>query len=311
MEPASPYLRVTETPQLRSPTLITAFAGWNDALEVATEAAQFLVRRWNAKRFADVDPEEFFVFSEQRPNVRIDQGSQRRIDWPSNEFYYRRGDNGRDAIILVGTEPHLRWKTFVETILTHVTSLGVQQVVMLGGLLADVPHSRPPRLTGSATDPRLAEKLGRLNVRSSRYEGPTGIVGVLGQACRARGLSSISIWGNVPHYIRSSPNPRVSVAMLRRLDALIDLDIDLVELEDAAIDFDKQVADAIGRDPEAQAYVRKLEEREERGDSDDDLPDMAPSGEQGSADLPSGEEVIRSLEEFLKRRSTDDEAGRS
>ena len=309
MERGALGLRVHETPELRSPTLIAAFSGWNDAREVATQAVQFLVRSWGALRCADLDPEEYFVFSDQRPTVHIVEGSQRKIEWPVNEFYYRRGrGEGRDYVLLVGTEPNLRWRTFVDTLLGHITTLGVKQIVTLGGLLADVPHSRPPRLTGSATDPRLAEKLGRLNVRSSRYEGPTGIVGVLGQACRQRNISSLSLWGNVPHYIQSSPNPRVTVAMLRRLDGLLDLDVDLADLEEAAVRFDAEVADAIGRDPEARAYVRKLEERADRGlDFDDD--EEPPTSPKAATDLPTGEEVVRELEEFLRRQAPpEDEA---
>jgi len=301
-------LRVHERPELRTPTLITAFYGWNDANEVATQAARFLVRSWDAIRFADIDPEEFFVFSEQRPNVRIVEGSQRQIDWPVNEFYYRRGGEGRrDCVVLVGTEPNLRWKTYVEILMSQIEALGVNQVVTLGGLLADVPHSRPPRLTGSATDPRLVERLGRLNVRSSRYEGPTGIVGVFGQSCKAKGIAQLSLWGNVPHYIRSTPNPRVTVAMLRRLDALLDLDVDLGDLEEQAVRFDAEVAEAITRDPEAQSYVRKLEERDDRGGDFEDLP--SPLGGSGP-ELPSGEEVVRELEEFLRRQNPEDQAGR-
>lgn len=306
MEGSSSYLRVHRTPDLRSPVLVIALSGWNDAAEVATSALRFLVRTWNAEPFAEMDPEEFFVFTEQRPVVRIDQGAQRRIDWPSNELFFRRGQGGaRDCIILVGTEPHLRWRTFADTLLGSAQGWGAKLVVTMGGLLADVPHSRAVRLTGSATDPQLAERLGRLNVRSSRYEGPTGMIGVINQECRARKLSAVSIWGNVPHYINHTPNPKVAAAMLRRLDGLLELDLDLSELEEAAISFESQVADAIARDPEAQSYVRKLEERDERqGEVDVEMPALPPG------ELPSGEEVVRQLEEFLRRRDTEEGTGR-
>jgi proteasome assembly chaperone (PAC2) family protein len=298
----SPYLRVGATPELARPAFITAFAGWNDAAEVATQAVRFLVRHWDAPRLADVDPEEFFVFTEQRPIVHLDEAAQRRIDWPGNEMYYWHAPTGgRDVILLVGTEPSLRWRTFVDVVLNYVTGLGSDLIVQLGGLLADVPHSRAPRLTGSATDPYYAERLGRVNVRSSRYEGPTGIVGVMGQECRRRGISSVSLWGNVPHYIGSTANPKVTAAMLRRLDALLDLNLDLAELDRSTEQFETQVSDALAQDPEAQAYVRQLESREEdEADSDVDLPPTR------GQELPSGEEVVRELEEFLKRRSEDD-----
>lgn len=302
MSNTSPYLRVQATPQLKTPAFITAFAGWNDAAEVATQAVRFLVRHWDAPRLADVDPEEFFVFTEQRPIVHLDEAAQRRIDWPGNELYYRKSPNGgRDCILLVGTEPSLRWRTFVEVMLNYVVEQGTDLIVQLGGLLADVPHSRAPRLTGSATDPYYAERLGRVNVRSSRYEGPTGIVGVMGQECRRRGISSVSLWGNVPHYIGSTANPKVTAAMLRRLDALLDLNLDLAELDRSTQAFETQVADALAQDPEAQAYVRQLESREEdESEGDVDLPPTRPR------ELPSGEEVVRELEEFLKRRTEDE-----
>lgn len=305
MSSTSRYLRIRETPELRSPAFITAFAGWNDAAEVATQAVRFLAGQWDAPRLADVDPEEFFVFTEQRPVVHLDEAAQRKIDWPANELYYRRAPSagGRDCILLVGTEPSLRWRTFVDVVLDYVTGLGVNLIVQLGGLLADVPHSRTPRLTGSATDPFYAERLGRVNIRSSRYEGPTGIVGVMGQECRARGVSAVSLWGNVPHYIGSTPNPKVTAAILRRLDTLLDLDLDLAELDESAGQFERQVAEALSQDPEAQAYVRQLEAREESDDDEEqELPATRPR------ELPSGAEVVRELEEFLKRRSTDDEA---
>jgi len=296
----SPYLRIREAPELRTPTLIMAFAGWNDAAEVATQAVRFLVRQWNAKPLAQLEPEEFFVFTDTRPVVHLDEAAQRKIDWPANDFFYCRGVGaGRDCVLLVGTEPNLRWRTFADTLLSYAQGLGTELIVSLGGLLADVPHSRPPKLTGSATDPQSAERLGRSNVRASRYEGPTGILGVLGQECRARGIPSLSLWGNVPHYIGSTPNPKVSQAMLRRLDAVLDLRLELGELDEPVAQFEAQVAEALMRDPEAQAYVRQLESREEGEEPDPDLP-LARGTE-----LPSGEEVVRHLEEFLKRRTDD------
>lgn len=302
MDSSSSHLRLQSTPDLRSPTLICAFAGWNDAAEVATHAVRFLIRTWEATRFADVDPEDFFVFSEQRPLVKIDRGAQRRIEWPANEFYYRRGGpDGQDFIFLIGTEPQLRWRTFVDTIVGQIQALRVPLVVVLGGLLADVPHSRPPRLTGSATSAEFSERLGRLNVRSSRYEGPTGILGVLGQACRTRGVASVSLWGNVPHYIGSTPNPKITAALLRSVDTLLGLRLDLREIDNSVAHFEQQVAEAIQRDPEAQAYVRQLEDRDALGDVESEPEPIPPS------DLPSGEEVVRELEEFLKRQRPEDE----
>jgi proteasome assembly chaperone (PAC2) family protein len=304
LEPgASPHLRVHKRVELRSPALIVALAGWSDAAEVATQAARFLVRAWDAEPVAEIDPEEFYVFTELRPHVRIAEGAQRKIDWPGNEFFaHRARDDGRDCLIFIGHEPHLKWRTYVQAMMSQAEAVGTSLVVCLGGLLADVPHSRAPKLTGSATDPLLAERLGRLNVRSSRYEGPTSLLSVLNQACRGRKLSAASIWGNVPHYIQHSQNPAVTAAILRRLDNLLDLGLDLRELDESATSFESQVAEAISRDLEAQAYVRKLEQREDQGE--DEEPDMPVLGQ---GDLPSGEEVVRQLEEFLKRRSSEDE----
>lgn len=298
-----PHLRIRKKVELRSPALIVALAGWSDAAEVATQAARFLTRTWDAELVADIDPEEFYVFTELRPHVRISEGAQRKIDWPSNEFFAHRADgDGRDCLIFIGHEPHLKWRTYVQSLMAQAEAVGTSLVVCLGGLLADVPHSRKPKLTGSATDPQLAERLGRLNVRSSRYEGPTSLLSVLNQACRGRKLSAASIWGNVPHYIQHSQNPAVTAAMLQQLDGLLELGLDLDELEDSARAFESQVAEAISRDQEAQAYVRKLEQREDQGD--DEEPDLANIGQ---GDLPSGEEVVRQLEEFLKRRSSEEE----
>jgi proteasome assembly chaperone (PAC2) family protein len=283
--------------------MIVALAGWSDAAEVATQAARFLVRAWDADPVAEIDPEEFYVFTELRPHVRIAEGAQRKIDWPENQFFAHRAEgDGRDCLIFIGHEPHLKWRTYVQALMSQAESVGTSLVVCLGGLLADVPHSRAPKLTGSATDPHLAERLGRLNVRSSRYEGPTSMLSVLNQACRGRKLSAASIWGNVPHYIQHGQNPSVTAAMLRRLDGLLDLRLELRELEESASSFEAQVAEAISRDLEAQAYVRKLEQREDHGD--DEEPDVSSLG---TGDLPSGEEVVRQLEEFLKRRNPDEE----
>jgi len=296
--PAVEWFRRRRAPDLREPTMLVALSGWNDAAEVATYSLRFIAEALHVEPYADVDPETFFVFTELRPTVRIAEGNQRRIEWPANTFLCRESrGSGRDLILVIGTEPHLRWRVFVDTILNQIDEFRVPLLVTVGGLLADVPHTRSVRLTGGATEPRLAERLGRLNVRSSRYEGPTGVLGILGQAARARELPSVSLWGNVPHYINHTPNPKVARAMLRRLDTLLDLGLDLTPLEESVLDFERQVGEAIARDKDAQAYVRQLEDR-------DDAPPLeeAAGSPEPLADLPSGEEVVRSLEEFLRRR---------
>lgn len=288
---ATEALHVTEEPKLREPVLIMAFAGWNDAAESATAAVSYLVRTWSATKFADIDPEEFYDFSETRPRVRMTRSMQRRIEWPANEFYYRINPSGsQDFVLMVGVEPNLRWKTFCATMLGLIQRLGVRQVILLGGLVADVPHTRPVRVTGTATDADSARRLQDLNTRGSRYEGPTGIVGVLSDTLRSQGVACASLWATVPHYI-STANPKATHALLTRLQTLLDLDTPMTELEREAEEFDLQVARAVERDPEVAAYVRQLEERE--ADEDDD--------EAEHSELPAGDTVVRELEDFLRQ----------
>lgn len=288
---AAEALRLSEEPELRQPVLIMAFAGWNDAAESATAAVRFLVRTWSATRFASVDPEEFYDFTEVRPRVRMTHDLQRRIRWPSNNFFYHKDSNlPHDYVLMVGVEPQLRWKTYCATIVDLIRRLGVVQVVLLGGLVADVPHTLPVRVTGSATDTQLSRRLESFNMRGSRYEGPTGIVGVLSDSLRGEGIPCTSLWATVPHYI-SSANPRATLALLTRVQVLFDLLVPLVSLEHEADEFDQQVAKAVERDPDVAAYVRRLEE-------------SAATDEDGSTErteLPASDTIVRELEEFLRR----------
>ena len=292
-------LSLTNIPTLNRPILLLAFSGWNDAGGAATFAAKFLVQRLAAHKFASLDPETFYNFTEQRPQVRRRKG-EREILWPANEFSYAK-DPGlvQDVIVGLGVEPHLRWRTYVDAILHIVQECKVELVVTLGALLADVPYSRPIRLTGTASDPVLAQ---RLHLAVSKYEGPTGIVGVLHDTCRRRGLPAISIWANVPHYIAASPNVKAALALVRRVFTLLDFSSDLNDLERAADDFDKRVAKVLASDPKIAEYVRRLEERVEEDEEDEE--------EIGSTDaLPSGEELVQELEQFLReqRREQDEE----
>ena len=207
-------LSFTSIPTLNRPILLLAFSGWNDAGNAATFAAKFLVQRLTAHTFATLDPETFYNFVEQRPQVRIRHG-EREILWPANEFSYAR-DPGlvQDVIIGLGVEPHLRWRAYTDAIMHIVQECKVELVVTLGALLADVAYSRPVRLTGRASDPALAR---RLHLSVSKYEGPTGIVGVLDDICRRKGLPAISIWANVPHYLAASPNVKAALALVSRV----------------------------------------------------------------------------------------------
>jgi len=280
-------------PTLNRPILVLAFAGWNDAGGSATFATKFLSQRLGAHKFASLDPETFYNFVEQRPQVRVRHG-EREILWPANEFSYVR-DAGlvQDVIIGMGVEPHLRWRAYVDSILQVVQQCQVELVVTLGALLADVAYSRPVRLTGSASDPALAQ---RLHLSTSRYEGPTGIISALNDACKRQGLPAISIWANVPHYIPASPNIKAALVLVRRVFTLLDFSADLSDLESAASDFDRRVANMLASDAKVAEYVRRLEERDE---NDDDDEEEYP----GNTDaLPSGEDLARELEEFLREQ---------
>ncbi len=285
-------LSFTTVPTLNRPILVLAFSGWNDAGGSATFAAKFLSQRLGAHKFASLDPETLYNFVEQRPQVRIRHG-EREIIWPANEFSYARDARlVQDVVIGLGVEPHLRWKAYIDAILRVVQECHVELVVTLGALLADVAYSRPIRLTGSASDPALAK---RLHLATSRYEGPTGIVGTLHDACRRQGLPAISVWANVPHYIAASPNIKAALALVRRTFTLLDFSADLHDLESAANDFDRRVANVLASDSKVADYVRRLEEHEEDDDEDEEYP--------GNTDaLPSGEELARELEEFLREQ---------
>jgi proteasome assembly chaperone (PAC2) family protein len=288
-------LSFTSIPTLNRPILLLAFSGWNDAGGSATFAAKFLAQRLAAHTFAHLDPETFYNFTEQRPQVRWHKG-QREIVWPTNEFSYTR-DPGlvQDVIVGLGVEPHLRWRSYTEAILRVVQECQVELVVTLGALLADVAYSRPVRLTGTASDPVLAQ---RLHLAVSKYEGPTGIVGVLHDTCRRQGLPAISIWANVPHYLAASPNIKAALALVRRVLTLLDFSTDLSDLERAASDFDKRVAQVLASDPKIADYVRRLEER--------DVDEEEEAEHFGNTDaLPSGENLVEELERFLREQRRD------
>jgi proteasome assembly chaperone (PAC2) family protein len=280
-------LRIAERPQLRRPVLIAAFRGWNDGGQGATLAAGYLARTWRARRFADLDPEGFIDFQATRPHVFLDEGLQRRIEWPENAFHYASIPSAdRDAVILLGVEPNYRWRTFCDHVTALAIDLQVELVVTLGALLADVPHTRPAPISGTATDPRLVDELG---LQLSRYEGPTGIVGVLHDACRAAGLRSVSLWAAVPHYVSLAPSPRAARALVDRLGDLLGVPIDVGELAEAEETYVEQVSAAVASDAETAAYVEELEQRAE-------------TLEELSEELPTGESLAQELTRFLRER---------
>ncbi len=287
-----------DIPSLKDPVLIAAFSGWNDASEVATWSARFLVRKWKAVKFAEIEPEEYYVFTETRPTVKIVGPSMRSIEWPSNElYYYKNTKDGNDYVVLVGVEPQLKWQTFVEELTELIKQLKVSCVITLGSLLAAVPHSTPPRISGTATDPRF--KTAENRPRPSGYQGPTGILGVINSTCNKESITTASIWGNVPHYLQAAPNLRVASAVLERLNNVLSLNLDLREPMSLATKFDRKVSELVDGNPEVAAYVKQLEEDERLG-IDSDEAEMAESQDE-QENILSSEDIMQDLEDFFKR----------
>jgi proteasome assembly chaperone (PAC2) family protein len=283
-------LRVEAMPELRRPVLIACFRGWNDGGHGASLAGAFLAKAWKAERFAEIDAERFFDFGSTRPQVSLVDGTMRRIDWPENAFHHARLEGAsQDAVLLLGSEPSLRWRTFCSLVTGLAGELGVELVVTLGSLLADVPHTRPSPVTASATDPGLVERLG---VQPSRYEGPTGIVGVLHDAFRQAGIPSVSLWAAVPHYVSMTPSPRAAKALCDRLSTLVEVPVDTSDLEAQSQVYLEQVSEAVAADEETASYVEELESRVDQFDDE--------------TDLPSGDALAAELTRFLREREADD-----
>ena len=276
---------------LRAPALVCAFKGWNDAGESATSALTFMGASLEARRFATIDPEEFVDFQATRPEVKLVDGLSRKIEWPEWEIYEARVPRApRDLVLLSGPEPSHRWRTFASLITELSEALGVQLVVCLGALLADVPHSRPVSVTGLASDMGLIERLG---LQAPTYEGPTGIVGVLHAALADAGMPSASLWAAVPHYVAVAPNPKGALALLRRLESLVGITVDATQLETAAVDYERQVSRAVELDPEVQAFVERLERAADEEEGPTDL-----------SQLPSGDVLAREFQRFLRQRGS-------
>jgi predicted ATP-grasp superfamily ATP-dependent carboligase len=273
----------TRRPELRRPILVAAFEGWNDAGEAASAALNFVAEELGAETIGHIDPEEFYDFQVTRPSVRLGEDGERRIQWPTVEILAAvLPEADRDLLLVRGSEPNLRWRAFAGELVDVANELGAELVVTLGALLADVPHTRPVNVVGTTVDHELAA---RLDLATSRYEGPTGMIGVLADAARRATLPSVSIWAALPHYVQASPNPRAALALVTKLEELLPLELDTDSLEEASETFDATVAEIVEDDPELVGYVKRLEEEADR---DDEL-----------ADLPA-DELVAEVERFLR-----------
>ncbi len=289
-------LRIVDSPDLNEPTLIAAFAGWSDAGAAATTAAHYLVERWHAKLLAEIDAEQFYDFTQLRPTVRYVEDDRRTIEWPKNNFYYHRTPD-KDLIILAGIEPHLHWRTYVDAVLEVIETFHVSLVVSLGALGVDFPHTRPVRVTGMAPTPEMGERAKLVNRGRGRYEGPTGISGVLSTTLRESDTPFASLWANVPHYIAASPNPAAALALLRSLSAMLEVEIPLGRLFRASADFETQLNEATSKNAEVMEYVRALEQR-----LDDELEEAEDFSQ---TELPAPELLVKDIEDFLRRSSSE------
>ena len=296
----SEALTIFEPPQgLRNPILIMAFAGWNDAAESATTAARYLRQLWPARAFAAIDPEEFYHFGLSRPHVRFKPGSrhEREIVWPATEFSLSRLPAvERDLIVGVAIEPHLKWRTYCAAVLELARRCEAVLVLVLGALLAEVPHTRPIRLVGGAQDPELAARLG---IRPTRYEGPTGIVGVLNTLCREEGIPTATLWANVPHYVSGIENPKAAMALVRRVLTLLNVDADLSDLEEATRQFEQNLGEIVAQNAKIADYIKKLEQK----GSEDEADTAASAGLRD--ELPPSADLVAEIEQFLRQQRPD------
>jgi predicted ATP-grasp superfamily ATP-dependent carboligase len=271
-------------PRLRNPVVIAAFGGWNDAGEAATFATRYLADQWHARPFASIDPEEFFDFTSTRPQVQLDEGLTREIVWPANQLLAATVPGANvDVVLLIGTEPQLRWRTFCSEVIEVAQGHGARLIVTLGALLAEVPHTRPVSIVGNAYDPEIVARLG---LQRSHYEGATGIVGVLHDAARRAGIPSASLWAAVPTYVPGAPSPKAALALVERISELLAVPVQTTELEIASASYERQIDSLVADDDDTAAYVARLE-------NDADSPDL-------DADEDEDGDLIEEVERFLR-----------
>ncbi len=276
-------------PTLRDPVLIAAFEGWNDAGDAASGAVEHLELTWDAEPLAELDSEDYYDYQVNRPMIRQVDGVTREIVWPTTQLSVcSPPGSDRDVLLLRGIEPNMRWRSYCNELLEFVEELGVHTVVILGALLADTPHSRPVPVTGTAYSAEAAE---RFNIEKSRYEGPTGIAGVLQDACVKAGVPAVSFWAAVPHYVSQPPNPKATVALLQRVEDVLDVEVPLGDLPAQAEDWEESVSEMTRDDEEIAEYVRTLEER---GDAEADISD--------AISKIDGDALAAEFERYLRRR---------
>jgi proteasome assembly chaperone (PAC2) family protein len=274
-------------PQLRDAILVAAFEGWNDAGDAATDAVEHLELLWGARPLTELEPDEYYDFQVNRPTVSLVDGVSRRVAWPTTRVSLCRPPGADFDLVLVrGIEPNMRWRAFCEELLDVVRALDVRLVVSLGALLSDTPHTRATQVTGTSYDQESATRFG---LEKSRYEGPTGIVGVLQDACVGAGIPAISFWAGVPHYVSQPPNPKATIALLHSVEEVLDMPVPLTELPQQASEWQKLVDEMAAEDEEVTEYIRNLEERDDEADL----------GEMREA---SGDTIAREFERYLRRR---------
>ena len=294
-------------------TLVVAFAGWSDAGDAATGAVQYLIRARNAELLGEFDPEEFYDFTQYRPIVSVDDRGMRELEWPHNRFYYAPGTDGTSPLLLfVGIEPSLKWRTFSNTFMDLVQACGVEQMITFGALLNAVPHTRSPQVNGSSSTPEVQQVMKSLGIaRGGSYHGPTGVSSALVEVCQQRNIAHSNLWGHVPHYIQTSPNPAVIQATLETLSRSFGIAVNLRELEGQVAAFNEHCEQVIAQEPSMRAYVRRLEqyfddvasEEEQSTSPSSSTPSPETRGSKNtSLEFPDPEDLVEDLEDFLRQR---------
>ena len=284
-------MEIHQIPLLRNPVMVMAFSGWNDAAEAASGAVEHLLSGWRdigddvvPELIADVESEDYYDFQVNRPVVSIDESQIRSITWPTTQvFGLSIPSMARDLVIVTGVEPSMRWKSFTSDLLDLADDLEVSLIVTLGSLLADTPHTRPITVTGTGAHPSISARLG---VSVSKYEGPTGILGIIQDGCMRRGIDAISLWAAVPHYASNAPSPKATLALINTLEDFLDISIPLSDLPEAADAWEKDVNDLAAEDNEVAEYVKALEESKDAAE----LPEV------------SGDSIAKEFERYLRRQ---------